>query len=118
MRHEPCATGELDDTLDNIKGLIQNRNDLAHMSSNILELTNVVQDPESLTRSQSEQKYKLYLNDNKEDFVELDHEQIVLMARDILKPHLQSWLNEHLPTIVREEVKEQIQLLINKDSIR
>ena len=123
MRQEQgAATSSLDDTLDNIKGMIQHRDDLANMSLNILELTNVVQCEESADPAQSEQKaneqrYKLYVNGNKEDYVELDHEQIVLMVKDILTPHLQGWLNEHLPTIVREEVKEQIQLLIHRDNI-
>ena len=118
MRQEPCNDKDnLSETLADIKGLIHQDN-LAHMSADILELTCVVPDEANVTLTQQNRKYKLYLDPEKENFIELDYDQMMIVAKDVLASHLQDWLNEHLPDIVRVEVKEQIQVLIHKESIR
>jgi Protein of unknown function (DUF2497) len=117
MRQEPCVdNNSLNETLADIKGLIR-QEDLAHMSADILELTCVVPDESNAALTQPHRKYKLYLDNEKENFIELDHDQMLSAAKEGLASHLQDWLNEHLPDIVRKEVKEQIQVLIHKESI-
>jgi|GEM_PF-2429818 len=114
----------IDDIINNIKNVIDKNEPKSFQSiESILELTDVITSDSIFSEEDfdSVSDYVKKISTRVEKVTDekplLSDEEIREVFKDVLKPYLQSWLNQNLSKIVKEIVEKEVKVLFNKTKI-
>lgn len=114
----------IDDIINNIKNVIDKNEPRSFPSiESILELTDVITSDSIFNEENSNEisDYVKKISTRVEEVIDekplLSDEEIREVFKDVLKPYLQSWLNQNLSKIVKEVVEKEVKILFNKTKI-
>ncbi|CAK6537335.1 MAG: Cell pole-organizing protein PopZ [Candidatus Midichloria mitochondrii] len=103
-------SGDMYDALSDIKNLMQQNSALTSMKNDILELTNLVEEGTD-QKDTPNKKVKGAL-----DKFQVTEGQLTSTLQEILKPYLKTWLDDNLPSIVKEVVERQIKMIMDESN--
>ena len=106
----------LDEIIDNIKATMgKKQSGQLYEREQVLELTEIIGDESGAeTVSSDTKRFSNQVGSVQEGNYFLSDEEIHQVFKEVLKPYLQSWLNQNISKIVKEVVEKEVKSLFDK----
>ena len=99
---------DIKNALNDIKSLMGQNENLTNMKTNILELTQLI--------GEDDVAHNNKIANNAAKNFQITESQLKKTLQELLKPYLKTWLDDNLPSIVKEMVAHQIKIIMEESN--